>query len=117
MSPDDRSPHDAARSLLQRHPLHIIFKHSPYCGRSVSAEEQVQRYLARPGAVPVATVHVFDQRALSDALETVTGIRHESPQALVVRDGTVQWHASHRRVTDEALAAAVAEAAQRGIDG
>lgn len=104
------SSHDAARSLLERHPHHIIFKHSPYCGRSVSAEAQIQRYVSRPDALPVTTVHVFDQRALSDALEEVTGVQHESPQALLVRDGVVYWHASHRRVTDEALVSAVAAA-------
>ena len=97
---------DDATSLLARHPAHIIFKHSPYCGRSVAAEEQVQRYRARPDALPVTVVHVFDQRRLSDAIEAVTGIEHESPQALLVREGTVRWHASHRAVTEEALAAA-----------
>lgn len=97
----------SARSLLERHPAHVIFKHSPFCGRSVAAAEQLQRYQARPDALPVTVVHVFDDRPLSNALETVTGIQHESPQALVVRGGIVQWHASHRRVTEEALAAAV----------
>jgi len=98
-----------AESLLGRHPVHLIYKHSPYCGLSLIAERQVQRYQAAPDALPMTVIDVFEQRALSDAIETVTGVRHESPQILVVRDGRVHWHASHRRVTAEAIADAVAD--------
>jgi thioredoxin 1 len=58
-------------------------------------------------------VVVPQERPLSTAIETVTAVRHESPQALVVQEGQVLWHASHHRITAERLAQAVrvAEAA------
>ncbi len=92
--------HEAdATALLQRHPTHIIYKHSPFCSLSFVAEEQVRRYAAEPDSIPVTLVDVIRQRAMSDAIEEATGVRHESPQVLVVRDGRVSWQASHRRIT------------------
>ena len=51
-------------------------------------------------------VLVREDRALSLAVAERTGVRHESPQAILLDGGRPIWHASHRDVT----AAAVAEA-------
>jgi bacillithiol system protein YtxJ len=88
----------------------VIYKHSPYCSLSFVAHEQVRRYVSESGALPVILVDVVNQRAMSDALEQATGVRHESPQLLLVRDGVVQWHASHRGVTATALSGAAGAA-------
>ena len=40
------------------------------------------------------------------------GVRHETPQALVIRDRRVVWAASHFRVTAKAVDAAIKAAAQ-----
>jgi len=60
-------------------------------------------------AVPVYLVDVLDQRPLSQALAARLGIRHESPQAIVLQSGTPVWHDSHFAVTADALAAALFE--------
>lgn len=91
----------------------LIFKHSIYCGLSGMAMDELQAHLARPEpGVDYWLVTVQSGRAASDAVESRLGIRHESPQAILVRDGQAVWSASHRRVTarslDEATAAAVA---------
>lgn len=104
-----------AAALLARHPVHVIYKHSPYCSLSFVAHEQVERYVREPGALPVTLVDVVNQRAMSNALEQETGVRHESPQLLLVRGGVVQWHTSHRGVTASALAGAVEEAGAIGV--
>lgn len=105
---------DAARadaaSLLARHPTHIIYKHSPTCSLSFVAEEQVRRYADVGESLPVIMIDVIGQRAMSNAIEEATGVRHESPQVLLVRDGRVAWHTSHRGVTVSALAGATATA-------
>jgi bacillithiol system protein YtxJ len=95
-----------ATALLERHPLHLIYKHSPYCSLSFVAEEQVRNFAGQEDAIPVTMIDVVRQRSMSDAIEDATGVRHESPQVLLVRDGSVAWHASHRRVTALALEAA-----------
>lgn len=92
-----------AESLLGRHPTHIIYKHSPSCSLSFVAEQQVRRYADSTASLPITQVDVIAQRTMSDAIEATTGIRHESPQVLLVRDGRVEWHTSHRGVTAAAL--------------
>lgn len=96
-----------ATALLDRHRLHLIYKHSPYCSLSFVAEEQVRRFAGEGDTVPVTMIDVIRQRAMSDAIEDATGVRHESPQVLLVRDGRVVWNASHRRVSAVAIDAAV----------
>ena len=57
-------------------------------------------------------VTVQTHRDVSNAVATRLGVRHETPQALLVRDGQVIWTASHFRVTAQAVAAALAAAAR-----
>lgn len=93
--------------LLSRHVVHLVYKHSLKCSLSLAAILEVYSYREESGALPVTMIDVFRDRALSDGIEYVTCVRHESPQVLLVRGGEVQWHASHRRVTASAIADAV----------
>ncbi|MEM7357326.1 MAG: monothiol bacilliredoxin BrxC family protein [Acidobacteriota bacterium] len=47
-------------------------------------------------------------RDVSNEIAQRTGVKHESPQALLMRDGTVTWHASHWSIQAEALQEALA---------
>ena len=53
-------------------------------------------------------------RPVSNAVVERFGVRHESPQALLLRDGRVVWHASHwrdhRAGLEDAITAANAQA-------
>ena len=42
-------------------------------------------------------------------VQALTGVRHESPQVLLLREGRAAWHASHRGITGERVRAALAE--------
>jgi bacillithiol system protein YtxJ len=53
-------------------------------------------------------VTVQTEREISNAIAHRLGIRHETPQALLVRGGRVEWSASHFRVNAEELANAIA---------
>jgi len=46
---------------------------------------------------------VQTHRAVSNAIAQKLGIRHETPQALLVKGGRVVWSASHFRVTAAAV--------------
>jgi bacillithiol system protein YtxJ len=81
----------------------IIFKHSPTCGTSAQAFDELESFLHEDARVAVHLVDVLRHRQLSQAIAARFGVRHESPQVLLVLDGQVRWHASHWRVTAEAI--------------
>ena len=113
---DPRSPYhslqtvadlDAAIASSHEQPV-LLFKHSMSCGVSAEADEQVRQFLEATGAgVLCGLVVVQRARPVSSAIVERLGVRHESPQALLLRDGRVIWHASHWKVTESALHDAV----------
>ena len=46
-------------------------------------------------------------RNVSREVEARTGVRHESPQAIVLRNGAAVWNASHFDITAEAVTEAL----------
>lgn len=81
----------------------IVFKHSETCGTSWLARE---RLVEGNLAMPVHEIVIQRQRGLSDAVAARLGVRHESPQVLLVAAGTAVWHTSHAGVTAERIARA-----------
>lgn len=86
-------------------PLAVVYKYSPLCGLSAIAAREVKSFMADQPDVPVYVVDVIRHRPVSHELARRLSIRHESPQAFVLREGTVAWHGSHRAVTAAALKA------------
>ncbi|HEX8475072.1 MAG TPA: bacillithiol system redox-active protein YtxJ [Pyrinomonadaceae bacterium] len=80
----------------------VLFKHSSTCPISAAAYQQMKR-----AGADVALVVVQTARGVSREIETRTGIRHESPQAFILRDGEVVWSASHWNITADALNEAI----------
>ena len=90
----------------------LFFKHSETCGMSLQAHEEMRDLVADPQwPVPVYLVSVQASRPVSNAMAERLGVRHASPQVLLVRNGEVQWHTSHLAITVDAVQAAVANAA------
>jgi monothiol bacilliredoxin len=88
----------------------LFFKHSLTCPISSAALREYRQFLdARPAddAVVYTLIEIQNARAVSDSVAERTGVRHESPQALLIKDGEVAWHASHWKIKAEALADAV----------
>jgi bacillithiol system protein YtxJ len=82
----------------------VLFKHSFTCGISAEALDELVSHLDAPAAgVHYAMVTVQTHRELSNAVATRLGVRHETPQAILVRDGRVAWTASHFRVNASEL--------------
>ena len=55
--------------------------------------------------VVLIDVHRFHR--LGQAVARRSGVRHHSPQVLVLRDGVAAWDADHGKITAEALAEAL----------
>jgi len=101
---------DAALAGSNSRPI-LIFKHSPSCGTSGLALEEVEEVgeLIAGDSLPVDTfmVSVLTARAVSNEIETRLRVRHETPQVLLINNGQVVWRASHFRVTATAMTAAL----------
>ena len=80
----------------------VVFKHSLTCPMSAAAYEQLVEF-----AGEVALGEIQTSRELSREIERSTGITHESPQVILLRNGQVVWTASHWNVNAEALAEAL----------
>ncbi|MDX6692623.1 MAG: hypothetical protein QOF02_226 [Blastocatellia bacterium] len=76
----------------------ILFKHSTTCPISAAAYQEMSGYGGE-----VSLVVVQESRDLSRSIEQLTGVRHESPQAIILRDGKAVWSASHWSVTADAV--------------
>lgn len=83
----------------------ILFKHDPYCPISSRAYREMARI-----AEPVAVIDVANERRIADAVTKRTGVRHESPQVIVLRDGQAAWSASHFSITTDTVTDALARA-------
>lgn len=80
----------------------ILFKHDPYCPISARAYREMARVEG-----DVAIVDVAHDDAVKHAVTERTGVRHESPQVIVVRDGKAAWSASLYRINADDVAHAV----------
>jgi bacillithiol system protein YtxJ len=111
LSKSNENPAEAPPSLdfdaVQTAEVAVLFKHSKTCPVSWAARKEVQRFSASFPSVPVYTVTVQQQRQISNRIEDWTGIRHESPQIIVLRKGAVAYSASHEDVTVENLLGAI----------
>lgn len=72
----------------------VLFKHSLTCPISAGVHQEISNADA-----DIHTIIIQHSRALSTALAERTGIRHESPQAIVIKDGKPIYHAAHYDVT------------------
>lgn len=101
---------DAAIAESLERPV-LLFKHSRYCGVSCEALDELQAHIdgRANGTVAYKMITVQTHRPVSDAAAQRLGLRHETPQAILLRDGKVIWNASHFRITarqlDQALSA------------
>lgn len=77
----------------------LIFKHSATCPISFHVRREIERLDAE-----VNLVVVQRSRALSNEIESRLGVRHESPQAVIVSGGRAIYHASHYDVSGEEIA-------------
>ena len=83
--------HAALESLLTdstKKPV-IVFKHSNACSISARAYREMEKVDG------VNILEVQSARAISNEFATLTGIRHETPQVVILRDGKAVWDASH----------------------
>ena len=84
-----------------------VLKRSPTCSISHAAEHAFDRYVAALPENPklkIVKVDVISARPVSQRIAADTGIRHESPQVLLIAAGQkVLWSATHHDIDSAAL--------------
>ena len=98
---------DAAIDESRERPV-LLFKHSRTCGISAEAFDELRSHLER-GQIAAAykVITVQSHRRISDEVADRLGVRHETPQAILLRDGRPVWKASHFRITADELNRAI----------
>ena len=94
-------------------PVVVLYKHSNRCGVSASALRVVEKFTLAQPEVSIFKVDVIAQRELSDQIAETFSVRHESPQILVLKDGTVVYHRSHWQIDDIELSEVLAKSVQQ----
>ena len=79
------------------HPV-VLFKHDHACSISVRAYWDLSSV---PGEISL--IDVERDHGLSQAVATRLGVRHESPQVIVIRDGQAVYSASHWNIESQAV--------------
>ena len=94
---------DAAVTESRERPV-LLFKHSRTCGISCEALDELRAHIeAATGDAAYKVITVQSHRGVSDAVSQRFGIRHESPQAILLRNGEPVWTGSHFRITARQL--------------
>lgn len=81
----------------------LIFKHSASCGISRMVLDRFGASYDPQWECDLHFLVVQANRELSKAIADKFGVRHESPQLLIIRDGQVGFHTSHGAIVDSDL--------------
>lgn len=74
----------------------LIYKHSARCSVCWFAKSELENAADEISSqADMNFVDVINARGISDKLADKLGVRHESPQAILVKDGEAVWHDSH----------------------
>ena len=87
----------------------ILFKHSTTCPISQRAWQEVQTFIQKcPDDVLVVMIKVIESRPVCSQVAEELGVKHQSPQVLLLSNRKVLWHASHQAVTKNNINKALA---------
>ncbi len=82
----------------------VIFKHSTRCGISAHKWHDLEADWNLPaGKVALYYLDLLAYRSLSNHIAAETGVMHQSPQLILLKDGRAVAHASHAYATFDFL--------------
>lgn len=87
---------------------HVIYKHSYNCAVCIFSKTKVEELMQKYGkGTNFYFIDVVKLRQVALEVANRTGVRHESPQVIVLKDGNVYWHASHSGINKDELRNAI----------
>ena len=82
--------------------LFVLMKHSNSCATSQSAFQEIKR-LSKKNKIQVYYCVVQKSRKLSNYIEHQTNIKHQSPQALIMKNKEVLEYFNHLEIDEDSL--------------
>jgi bacillithiol system protein YtxJ len=82
----------------------VIFKHSTRCSISSMAKSRLERS-KQPGNIDFYYLDLINYRSLSNKLSEEFKVNHESPQVLVIKNGTCVYDETHSAIRMEDIEA------------
>ncbi len=81
-----------------------IFKHSTRCSISAMAKRRMERnWDIAEDQLTIYYLDLIRFRSVSNKIVELFDVQHESPQILLIKDGTVTFHTSHSDISVERL--------------
>lgn len=95
---DEVAAHSAEKPVL-------IFKHSTTCSLSRAALDRLERRWKgeEVGEAPAYFLNIQANRSISNAIAERFSVRHESPQAIVLRNASAVYDESHLGINYEEI--------------
>ncbi len=84
----------------------VIFKHSTRCAVSSMAKSRLERS-KKPDNIDFYYLDLINYRSLSNQLSEEFNVWHESPQVLVIKNGSCIYDESHSAIRMEDIIAGV----------
>lgn len=85
----------------------LIFKHSTTCSISAMALSRMERNWNDQLGVKPYYLDLHANRSISNKIESEFGVEHESPQVLLIKNGSCIYDASHMAISFTGLQQAV----------
>jgi bacillithiol system protein YtxJ len=92
--------------FLKTNPNSALFK-AGTCHKTPEGLAKIEAALEAREDLPLGVVRVVEARAASDHVTEITGVRHESPQFLLFKDGKAVFDRDNWDITGEAVAEAL----------
>ena len=103
---------DISQQQPENHRAVVIFKHSTRCSISSMALSRFESKWADDPEVVVYYLDLLKFRDVSNETARLFGIEHQSPQVLVIKNGTCIYTASHSGIIVSEILEAITTAAQ-----
>ena len=82
----------------------LVFKYSMTCSASLTAKKELSKVTTD---LPMYLVVVQQDRDVSAAIEQDLGVKHESPQVLILKNSRGTWQATHYHIKKVAVQQAI----------
>jgi bacillithiol system protein YtxJ len=103
---------DAAINSERSKPV-LFFKHSTRCSISAMALNRFEHEWNENDNCDLYFLDLLQHRDLSNQIAALTGIRHESPQAILIHKGKVVYNASHNAISADQIQKMLNDLSQR----